>query len=73
MRNLKEFYGPEELDLLSKSLDQACQLLALTTPAGSNRRRDVAGIILQLTELRQLESAQLEATAARLYRERHGS
>ncbi len=70
MRTRKEFYEPEELNTLSKSFADACKALDLTKPEEVEPRRELADILLQLTELAQLGPGQIEATATRLYRDR---
>ena len=68
MRNRKEFYDPDEIAVISISFDDACKMLTLTQEEGP--RRELAGIMLQLTGLAQLGPRQLKATATRLFRER---
>ncbi len=70
MRTRKEFYEPEELSTISKSFAGVCKALNLTNPEEVEPRRELADIVLQLTELAQLGPGQIEATAARLYRDR---
>lgn len=71
MHTRKEFYEPEELDTLSRSFDDACKALDLTKPENEEPRRELADIVLRLTELAQLGPGQIKATATRLYRDRN--
>ncbi len=72
MINRKEFYQPDELDVLAQSLDQTCKSLSLDSASDPDcdDRQELASILLHLSNLRQLGRNQLETTAVRLYRER---